>query len=237
MLGFGNTRPGRTAVTASVACDGDLDVCERFPASLCRQALLTIRYADVAGQVICDVSVSERMPGRSQRATETIRISLRRCRPATVAASRASGRNGTTAPPCSDCPAALRAAQAPPRSTAESSSRRSASRCVAASGRHQVRGEPAIPVPEWQLLWEVLRGLTASTDSSAWRCATHACHASRHGPAPRRQPAASSAGHSYGPHRAVPLRLRPRRGTAKAVFLVTPARRRPPARPRLGQRG
>ena len=134
MLGFGNTRPGRTAVTAGVACDGDLDVCELFPASLCRQAPLTLRYADVGGQVICDVSVGERMPGRNQRATETIRVTFRRCRPATVAASRASGRNGTTAPPCSDCPAALRAAQAPPRSTAESSGRRSASRCLAASG-------------------------------------------------------------------------------------------------------
>jgi hypothetical protein len=134
MLGFGNTRPGRTAVTAGVACDGDLDVCERFRASLCRQALLTLRYADAAGQVIGDVSVSNRMPGRNQRAAVTIRITLRRCRPATVAASRASGRNGTKAPPCSDRPAALRAAQAPPRSTPESSGRRSGSRCLAASG-------------------------------------------------------------------------------------------------------
>jgi hypothetical protein len=130
MLGFGNTRPGRTAVTAGVAYEGDLDVCERFLASLCWQALLTLRYADVAGQVICDVSVSERMPGRNHRAIEPIRITLGRCRPATVAASRVSGRNGTTAPPCSDCPATFRVAQAPPRSTAESIGKR----CVAASG-------------------------------------------------------------------------------------------------------
>ena len=140
------------------------NVCERFPASLCRQALLTLRYADVTGQVICDVSVSERvMPGGMERATETIRITLRRCRTATVAASRASRRNGTTAPPCSDCPAALRVAQAPPRSTAEK--QRQALRLAPPRGlgRHQVRGEPAIPVPEWQLLWGVMAAPLEST--------------------------------------------------------------------------
>lgn len=238
MLGFGNTRPGCSAVTAGVACDGDLDVCERFPASLCRQALLTLRYADVTGQVICDVSVSERMPGRNQRATETIRITLRRCRTATVAASRASRRNGTTAPPCSDCPAALRVAQAPPRSTAESSGRRSASRRLAASAatrsgvsrRSPCRNGSSSGRCNGSSSGRVLRGLTAPADSSAWRCASHACQASRHGPAPRRQPAASRAGHSSGPPRAVPRRLRRRRGTAREEFVVMPARLRPTRR-------
>jgi hypothetical protein len=130
MAGFS---PCRAAVTAGVACDGDLDVCERFPAGLSSQRLLALYDSDVAGQVVCDVSVRERMSGRNQRATETVRIALRRCRPASVAGSRASGRNGTTAPPCSDCPAALRAAQAPPPSTLESSGKRSALRCLAVS--------------------------------------------------------------------------------------------------------
>jgi hypothetical protein len=103
------------------------------PAGLFRQALLTPNDADVAGQVVC-FSVSERMQGRNQRATKAIRSTLRRCQPATVAGSRASGRNGATAPHCSDCPAALRAAQPLPRSIAESSGKRSALRCLAASG-------------------------------------------------------------------------------------------------------
>jgi hypothetical protein len=99
MLGFGNTRCGRSALTAGAACDGDVDVCERNPAGLYRNALLALYDADVAGQVVCVVTVSERMQGRSQRATKTMRTAPGRCQPGMVAGSRPSGRNTTTRTP------------------------------------------------------------------------------------------------------------------------------------------
>jgi hypothetical protein len=126
-----NVRLGR-ALTASADSHRGLDVCHRYAAGHSMQPL-TGNDADVTEQVVCDVSVSERMQGRNQRATKTIRVTLRRCRLATVAGSRASSPNAVTAPPCSGSPAALRAAMASPRSIAESSRKRSALRCLTAS--------------------------------------------------------------------------------------------------------
>lgn len=134
MLGFGNTRLGRAVVTARAACDRELDVCDRYAAGLYRQALLTLNDADVAEQSVCDVSVSERRQGPHQRAMETMRIILWRWQPASVAQSWATGRNGTTAHLRSDCPPALRAARELPQFSAETSGKRPALSCSAASG-------------------------------------------------------------------------------------------------------
>jgi hypothetical protein len=154
------------------------------------------------------------MQGRNQRAPKTMRIALPRRRPGTVAGSREPGRNGTTAPPHSDCPTALglpRPRRGPQRKAAASARPRAASRPRERPGQERA-GDPCAGMTA--PLGAGLRSLPASTDSSGYRTTASAMRIAG------RRVLAATASHRAAAMRRRRASARPRRGCVRCGKLL-----------------